>query len=105
MENQKEKNKMNYNLPTIWNYGNYTSDNYGAHCLAITIKTSKGDLDIYFSYKTPIAFRFNGSLIVRKNDWGTTTGKHLNAIDNGNKKERKDSETFEKLFNDILLSI
>jgi hypothetical protein len=96
---------MNYNLPTIWNYGNYTSHNYGSHCLAITIKTSKGDLDIYFSYKTPIAFRFNGSLIVRKNDWGTTTGKHLNAIDNGNKKERKDSETFEKLFNELLLAI
>ncbi len=39
-----------------------------------------GDLRVYFSYSTPIAFRQNGDLVIRKNEWSTTTGKHLNAI-------------------------
>lgn len=60
-----------------------------------------GDLTIWFSYETPIAFRVIGQpTIVRQNVWSTTTGKHLNRIDGGDKiaKERRvDSETFNRL--------
>ncbi len=46
-----------------------------------------GDLDIYFSYRTAVAFRLPGvGLVVRQNDWGATTGKHLIWIDGGTSK-------------------
>ena len=81
------------NLPSFSTYGNYSSDNYGAH--ALVFSTPAGD--VWFSYKTPIAFRtWKTGLRVRVNDWSTTTGKHLNAIDGGNKKSRIPGEQFER---------
>jgi hypothetical protein len=53
---------------------------------------------IAFSYKTPIAFAQGGRVVVRQNDWSTTTGKHLNAIDGGSsdaKKARLSTADFE----------
>lgn len=45
---------------------------------------------VWFSYKTPVAFKpLGGSLTVRRNEWGPTTGKHLNAIDGGSREARK----------------
>jgi len=56
-----------------------------------------GNKRIYFSYKTPIAFYTPKiGLVVRQNDWSTTTGKHLNAIDGGNKAERIPCKEFEE---------
>ena len=67
-------------LPSFNTYGNYSSDNYGAHCLVFRSPT----IDVYFSYKTPVAFEtIETGLVVRENDWGPTTGKHLNWIDGG----------------------
>ena len=52
-------------------------------------KLSVGDLWIWFSYTTPVAFRVLGERrVVRVNDWSNTTGKHLNEIDGGDKKSR-----------------
>lgn len=82
-------------LPEISNYGQYLSDNYGAHSLRVII----GPLTVWFSYQTPVAFqRDGGPLVVRRNTWGTTTGKHLNWIDSGDKAGRVDQETFARLF-------
>ena len=55
------------------------------------------EITIWFSYKTPVAFREIGGphTVVRKNDWGGTTGKHLNAIDGGAKQDRIPSAAFE----------
>ena len=39
----------------------------------------------------------SGDLFVRVNDWSTTTGKHLNAIDGGNKKARIAGDKFEAM--------
>lgn len=33
-----------------WNYGEYSSDNYGAHSTAISL----GDRTLYFSYNTEL---------------------------------------------------
>lgn len=58
------------------------------------------DVSVWFSYETPIAVQWvSGSkivLLVRKNEWSVTTGKHLNQIDGGNKGERIDGKIFEK---------
>lgn len=60
---------------SIRNYGDYSSRNYGAHSLEVDI----GDLRLWFSYHTVVAFHAPGQhRMVRQNDWGTTTGKHLN---------------------------
>lgn len=65
-------------LASVKTYGEYSSDNYGAHCL----KVSLPEIEIYFSYETPVAFWLAGTgLTVCQNEWGTTTGKHLNWID------------------------
>jgi hypothetical protein len=53
---------------------------------------------VAFSYKTVIAFACGGVVTVRQNDWSTTTGKHLNAIDGGSteaKKARLSARDFE----------
>jgi hypothetical protein len=90
------------NLPSFHTYGNYRSDNYGAHCLCFAMP----GLTVWFSYQTPIAFRsihHNGyEMVVRENDWGPTTGKHLNWIDDGNKDSRIPGDEFEKLLSGVM---
>lgn len=86
---------MTDKLPTWTVYGNYASGNYGAHALRFDIA---GDT-FWFSYKTLVAFqRGHDKIVVRENDWKQTTGKHLNAIDGGDKKARVSGAVFEKLF-------
>ena len=82
----------NQSLPTIDNYGQYSSDNYGVNSLRVDI----GALTLWYSYKTIIAFRSRGAFHIRKNSWSTTTGKHLNWIDE-DKSKRIDGEAFEAL--------
>lgn len=90
----REKENKRMNLPRFRSYGEYSSSNYGAHCLVFSV----GELDIYFSYKTPVAFRAPGyGLVVSANCWGRTTGKHLNWIDDGDKKNRIPRTEFELL--------
>lgn len=86
-------------LPTFTTYGNYASKNYGAHALVFSLNGA----DFYFSYTTLVAFRTASGhgTVIRENDWGPTTGKHLNAIDGGSKdakKRRVSGEDFAKLY-------
>lgn len=79
-------------LPSFNTYGNYSSDNYGAHAMHFI---DGKDCEYWFSYQTLVAFRGpSGKRYVRQNDWSTTTGKHLNAIDGGNKKDRLPAQAF-----------
>ena len=75
----------------------YSSNNYGSSRLV-----SIGNLDLYFSYDTVIAFssKYTG-LIIRKNDWSTTTGKHLNAI-NSDHSIRIKGDEFEYMLEETL---
>ncbi len=57
----KKQNKIQ--MPSISSYGNYSSSNYGAHCLRVDV----GPLRVWFSYSTPVAFHKDGSeRVVRK---------------------------------------
>lgn len=38
--------------------------------------------NVYFSYETPIAYQSSMRSVVRNNDWGPTTGKHINWCKN-----------------------
>lgn len=85
------------NLPGFERYGNYQGRNYGVHCLRFCDVQGNS---FWFSYKTLVAFYHpRHGRVVHQNDWSNTTGKHLNAIDGGDKKNRVDEETFRKLFN------
>ena len=79
-------------FPSWETYGNYSSDNYGAH----TLKFYTDGATYWFSYKTLVAFEpsLGGARVVRHNDWGPTTGKHLNWIDGGDKASRISGDAF-----------
>jgi len=80
-------------LVSIENYGEYSSNNYGAHSLMVDV----GDLRLWFSYETVVALQGRtGSRRVCENIWGATTGKHLNWIDGGDKKSRLPADQFDK---------
>ena len=74
------------------NYGQYSSSNYGAH----SIQTRIGNVTLWFSYNTVVAFSDGYGRKVCENVWGAITGKHLDWIDGGNKKSRISSEEFDK---------
>lgn len=84
-------------LPTISSYGDYSSDNYGAHCLRVDFD----NLTLWYSYQTVIAFQADGGLRVSENCWNVTTGKHLNWI-NPDKSIRMPRAEFEQDLKDQL---
>jgi len=69
------------------------------HAAEVTI----GKLTIWFSYQTAIAFQApGGPIVVSGNLWGTTTGKHLNALQ-PDKKKRIAREAFEVQLQALLM--
>lgn len=64
-------------------------------------KIETGELTLYYSYETLIAFEKNGKLTIRQNAWKTTTGKHLNYIDD-DKSKRVDKDTFEREYTEAM---
>lgn len=57
-----------------------------------------GQIQIWFSYETVIAFGVVGDVPkVRENEWGPTTGKHMNHI-GVPAKSRIEGAEFERLF-------
>lgn len=60
------------------------------------------DLEINFSYETPVSFKLDGKeRRTRQNDWSTTTGKFLNELE-PDKKKRIAGNVFEHELNEIL---
>lgn len=59
---------------------------------------------IYWSYSTIIALRIDNKLYIRVNDWSTTTGRHLNAID-PDKSKRMSTPEFEQLLIDLKIKL
>lgn len=68
-----------------------------------------GNITLHYSYATVIAYEVGmRNPVVRKNNWGPTTGKHLNAIDGGSafaKAERLDGDVFESQLSAIVNQI
>ena len=61
------------------------------------------NLRIWTSYNTVIGFETpKTGRICRENVWGPTTGKHLNAIDGGDKKGRIPGDQFEAQLAEVL---
>lgn len=71
--------------------------NYGLNSVCVEL----GIIDLYFSYSTVVAFRSpDTGLVISENDWGPTTGKHLNAL--GSKDVRISRAEFEQQLADML---
>jgi hypothetical protein len=59
-----------------------------------------GDLKLAFSYNTIIGFITDWrGWTVSENIWSTTTGKHLNYLDDGDKSNRVSRDEFTRLLN------
>lgn len=75
-------------------FSNYCTNTTQINALLLDL----GSICIWYSYRTPVAFKtLEGERVVRKNDWGPTTGKHLNSIDGGDKKSRVSGDVFKDL--------
>ena len=65
-----------------------------------------GSRTYWFSYRTCVGFLDSDTvrgIVVRRNEWGPTTGKHLNEIDGGDteaRARRVDLETFQALLSE-----
>jgi len=81
-------------VTSIESYGDYSGAGYGRH----TLKIQTMGFTFWFSYSTLVAFRYHGSTYVHENDWRSTTGRHLNWIDGGDKKSRLSDSEFQKKF-------
>lgn len=69
------------------------------------MRVTIGPLTLYFSYQTVVAFADDQiGLRVTENLWGPTTGKHLNAIDGGNKRSRLPNEQFNEELKNVLIA-
>lgn len=89
--------KVNGIEVSLKSYGQYSSDNYGAHTQVVTINNKS----VYFSYDTPVAFHHpERGLVVIENRWGPTTGKHLNWICD-DKRQRVSDVEFGRLFAEV----
>lgn len=80
-------------LPKFSSYGDYTSDNYGAHTLRFDI----GPVSIWYSYKTVVAFRVKELRVLNYTD-SRTTMKHLKMIDGGDRGNRLELKEFQRLW-------
>ena len=87
---------MSLNEVSISHYGNYDSKN--PNDIVVTI----GQLDIYFSYRTIVAYRtIDQGLICSENVWSVTTGKHLNWIQ-PDKEKRLSFDEFQDRLDETL---
>ena len=70
-------------------------------------RVSIGNLEIAFSYDTPIGVRMDSesAWTMRENTFGTTTGRHMSALDGGSteaKAVRLAPEDFDEHLTDVL---
>jgi hypothetical protein len=76
---------------------------YGANHNAQCFTDANGNT-FWFSYTTLVAFKIaNFPIVVHENDWGNTTGKHLNLIDGGNRATRLKDAAFRKKLKQCLI--
>lgn len=91
MYNKNVNYNKNLNSGVDLEYG------YNDNMTIVTI----GDLKLYFSYRTVIAFEVDYEVVISKNIWSNITGKHLNWIDSDHSK-RISNEEFEAKLQNIL---
>lgn len=79
-------------IPHAWTYCNNTTASNAQ-------RIDAGPVSVWYSYRTVVAIQIDdGPIVVRKNEWGPTTGKHLNAIDGGDKASRVDAAAFGEVY-------
>ncbi len=79
-------------LPTISQYaGNNTT------------RVVVGNVTVWYSYTTPVAFQVGDVRVVRENTFSKTTGGHINAIDGGPKGGSRVTATeFQRLWEELV---
>jgi len=76
---------------------------YSGEGRANAMQVELGNITLWFSYRTVVAFSTpETGRVVRDNDWKGTTGKHLNWIDGGDKESRLSGDAFLKKLSEAL---
>lgn len=85
-------------MPKCWNYSNRNTQSWAFQA---------GPIEMYFSYRTCVAFRdpATGRLLVCENDWGPTTGRHLNELDDDDRENRLPHSEFVQALDAFLDSV
>ena len=77
------------------------SSKFGKYNVNNALVLSVNDLRVWFSYNTIVAFSTpKAGIVCSENNWGVTTGRHLNAIQ-PDKKKRIPYEKFKKKINNL----
>lgn len=71
------------------------------YCGPNTTRVEVNGLTLYFSYQQLVAFRKGTMLCVRENEWGNTTGKHINAIPDSKRVQKLSEEEFTSIWNEV----
>ena len=58
---------------------------YSAGKLALAFELCEG-FEVFYSNKILVAFKTGERILVTRNQWKRTTGKHLNSVDGGTKE-------------------
>ena len=98
MTNFNWQNLKGLELDKLSDYYSELPENTPAYVLDM------GGDKIYWSYSTILAIRIENKLYIRENDWSTTTGRHLNAI-NPDKSKRMSTADFEQLLIDTKIKL
>jgi hypothetical protein len=65
-----------------------------------------GNLVLWFSYETVVAFHVPGQRrVVSENIWSNTTGRHLNEIDGSSKSTRVPHDEFERKLGQVMATL
>ena len=59
---------------------NANKKNYLRATRNLYFKNEAPGLKVYYSYQTPVAYQIDGEMIMRVNDWGATTNRHMSWI-------------------------
>lgn len=81
----------------------YYGDSASAKNNAKMIKLN--GMTFYFSYETLVAVHTGKELKIVQNQWGPTTGKHLNCIDGGDKANRMEKQQFDEFVETINMDV
>ena len=82
-------------LPSCSSYKSHANRNYGVN----TVRVDIGELTVWFSYRTPIAFMIGARFVMRPNRWGPTTGRHMALLRGA---DRVSDHEFEALWYELV---
>ena len=81
---------------------NANKKNYLRATRNLYFKNEAPGLKVYYSYQTPVAYEIGGEMVMRVNDWSSTTNKHMSWIGGVARDDRIPGWRFEEKLAEVL---